>query len=291
MDFSQIWRLEVQGQGAGRFCVWWGTAFWFTDAIFSLCPRMVGGERKLFGLLFIRTLYPYDLTTSNRPQPLRPSPWEKLGGDPSIQPVEQCKRKSYLLFLSPETEWDSISKTWVNFICSFFSKSSPSVQAPSASPHGIDIVREWEWGGLLPLGSQPPAHHCPHATQPSGSQHFPLPSEEANHRIFTFNPSGRGSSETVAPFLWERSRMWVAPSAPPWPNYKTGIDFLVIGLVLIWAILVPPRIWNLHRKINNRYRFFGSKIMLMATLWSEDLLCGLVPLHLKDWLFKVPQSH
>lgn len=66
----QFWRLAVQGQGAGRFGVWWDPSSWFTP-----CPHMVeGGASLLSGVCVIRG--PIWFMTYQGPPLLRSLPWE-----------------------------------------------------------------------------------------------------------------------------------------------------------------------------------------------------------------------
>lgn len=39
--FSQLWKLEIQAQGAGRVGFWWTLSPWLADGTFLLCPRTV----------------------------------------------------------------------------------------------------------------------------------------------------------------------------------------------------------------------------------------------------------
>ena len=65
-----VWRPEVPDQGSSTFRFWWGPSSWFTDGVFSLCPRLEEGAGARGSL--IRGQVPHDggsiLTTSSPPK-------------------------------------------------------------------------------------------------------------------------------------------------------------------------------------------------------------------------------
>jgi len=73
---------EVQDQGAGRFSVWREPAYWFIDALFSLCPQMEERTTELCGVSlkralipFMRALLSWPSHLSKTPPPKMPSQW------------------------------------------------------------------------------------------------------------------------------------------------------------------------------------------------------------------------
>lgn len=75
MYVSQIWRLQVQDQGPGRFIVWWGPTSWFIDSRHSAVSSRGGkGEGAVWGLCFIKALFPFVRARLSRPNHLPKAP-------------------------------------------------------------------------------------------------------------------------------------------------------------------------------------------------------------------------
>lgn len=74
--FSQFCRLG--SPRSDRFSVWWEPAYWFIDAVFSLCPHMEESTTELCGVSLKRALIPFMRALLSWPSHLSKTPPPKI---------------------------------------------------------------------------------------------------------------------------------------------------------------------------------------------------------------------